>query len=141
ALPISSWAMPLSSLLLGPYFMLAGPWLLHKRTHVNVDILYGQLSERAAALIDCAIYLIIIAFCCVLLSPVWDFAAASLAMRETLFSTWAAPIWPFKLVMPVALVLMIAQALVELLRSALRLVGRPDPMPAAAADNGAENAS
>src|SRR5699024_4482134 len=63
----TSWAMPLSSLLLGPYFMLAGPWLLHRRTHVNVDILYGSLSPRSAALMDCAIYLIIIAFFCILL--------------------------------------------------------------------------
>src|SRR5699024_6028510 len=91
----TSWAMPLSSLLLGPYFMLAGPYLLHSRGHVNVDIVYAKLSPRAAAVVDCLIYLIIIVFFCVLFRPVWQFGYESFAMRETLFSTWSAPIWPF----------------------------------------------
>lgn len=125
----TSWAMPLSSLLLGPYFMLAGPYLLHTKGHVNVDILYASLGARAKAVADCLIYLIIIAFFCVLFQPVWEFAYSSFVMRETLFSTWSAPIWPFKLVIPAAFILMIAQSLVEFLRGLLKAVGHPDPMP------------
>lgn len=126
----TSWAIPLSSLLLGPYFMLAGPYLLHINGHVNVDILHGKLPRKWAAAMDCLIYLVIILFFCLLFGAIWEFAYRSFAMRETLFSTWSAPIWPFKLVIPITFVLMIAQAAVELARAVFRALDRPDPAAA-----------
>src|SRR5680860_544067 len=54
------WALELSTLLLGPYFLLAGPYFLHTAGHVNVDILYSKLSPRMAAIADTGIYTVIV---------------------------------------------------------------------------------
>ncbi|WP_440996628.1 TRAP transporter small permease subunit [Arhodomonas sp. SL1] len=107
------WALELSTLLLGPYFMLAGPYLLHVGGHVNVDILYNRLPPRVAALLDCLTFPIIIALAVIVVRESWPVAMDAYASGETSFSAWNPPIWPVKLLIPVTFALLLAQALAE----------------------------
>ena len=46
------WGMELAVLLFGPYFLLGGPYLLHLRGHVALDLmrqLYPDLPDKRAA--------------------------------------------------------------------------------------------
>ncbi|MDZ7809944.1 MAG: TRAP transporter small permease subunit [Arhodomonas sp.] len=78
------WALELSTLLLGPYFMLAGPYLLHVGGHVNVDILYNRLPPRVAALVDCLTFLVIIALAVIVVRESWPVAIERLCQRRDL---------------------------------------------------------
>ncbi|WP_018717548.1 TRAP transporter small permease subunit [Arhodomonas aquaeolei] len=117
------WALELSTLLLGPYFMLAGPYLLHVGGHVNVDVLYTRLPRRVAAALDCLTFPVIIALCVIVVHESWPVATDAYANGETSFSAWNPPVWPIKLLVPVAFSLLLAQALVETVHAGQRALG------------------
>lgn len=127
------WAMELAVLLFGPYFLLGGPYLLHLRGHVALDLVRQRLDERWNRILDLLNFPVIIAFCLILLA--WSVPAAWSAWTygETSFSAWNPPIWPVKAMVPVSLALMLLQAIAELLRVVWRddaLVGlEPERAP------------
>jgi len=115
------WALELSTLLLGPYFMLAGPYLLHTAGHVNVDIIYGKLSARGAAMVDAGIYPVIGFVACVLIYQSIPVALNSIDSGETSFSSWNPAIWPVKTLIPVAFTLLLLQSIAETLQAINRI--------------------
>ena len=123
------WSVELATLLLGPYFMLAGPYVLHIGGHVNVDVLYARLPRRTAAVVDCLTIPLIVLFALVMLDQSWPLAVNALRLGETSYSAWNPPIWWTKFFLPIGLALLIAQAVVEFLRALARALGRADPLP------------
>lgn len=122
------WGMELAVLLFGPYFLLGGPYLLHLRGHVALDLVYQRLSERWRRRMDLVNYPVIVVFCVILLFYAVPLAYNSWALRETSFSAWNAPVWPAKLIVPLALALLMLQALAEFVRR-LWLDERPAAAP------------
>lgn len=112
----SSWAMELATLVFGPYFLLAGPHLLHERGHVSLDLVQHAVGPRGRRILEIINYPIIIAFCVILLFYAVPFASQAFEYGETSYSSWNPPIWPIKLFVPLALVLLGLQATVEWLR-------------------------
>lgn len=115
------WALELSTLLLGPYFLLAGPYFLHTAGHVNVDILYSKLSPRWAALADTGIYTVIVVISCVLIYQSIPIAENAIASGETSFSSWNPAIWPVKTLIPIAFSLLLLQSVAELFAAIQRI--------------------
>ena len=128
------WAIELARLMLGPYFLLVGPYVLHIGGHVNVDVLYANLPRRAAAALDLLTVPVIVYFAVMLLVYSAPLALSSFQAGETSTSAWDPQVWPAKAAMPVAVVLLIAQALVEWVRAVCRVLGRPDPCAPAAGE-------
>lgn len=114
------WGMELAVLLFGPYFLLGGPYLLHLRGHVAFDLARQRLSRRANRVLDLLNFPVIIAFCLILLAYSAPAAWSAWTYRETSFSAWNPPIWPVKLAVPLALLLMLLQALAEFLKTIFR---------------------
>ncbi|MBP1849342.1 TRAP transporter small permease subunit [Rhizobium halophytocola] len=112
----SSWAMELATLVFGPYFLLAGPYLLHERGHVSLDLVQNSVGPGIRRALEVVNYPIIIAFCVILLFYAVPFAQQSWDYGETSYSSWNPVIWPVKLFIPVALVLLGLQAAAEWLR-------------------------
>lgn len=119
------WAAEATVFACGILYLLGGPWTLLEDKHVRVDALYGRLSPRARALVDCFTYF---PFCLYLLVMIWataHYALESLELGETTMSPWNPPIWPMKLIMLLALVLVFVQGTVKFLRDlALLATGR-----------------
>jgi TRAP-type mannitol/chloroaromatic compound transport system permease small subunit len=113
------WAMELATLMFGPYFLLAGPYLLHTHGHVNLDLVQRAMGPRATRILSMINYPVIIAFCVILLFYAWPFAVQAWEYRETSFSSWNPPIWPVKFFIPLSLLLLGLQAIVEWLRMIL----------------------
>lgn len=111
------WAMEASTLLFGPHFMLAGPYLLHLKGHVAVDIFSEKLHGRLKAASEIFCYLIIAVFGAVFAYVSWPLAMNSYGMGETSFSAWNPPVWWLKFIVPLAFALLCAQALVEAIRA------------------------
>lgn len=114
------WGMELAVLIFGPYFLFGGPYLLHLKGHVTLDIARQRMSARWQHRMDLLNYPVIIVFCGILLYFSVPSAWSSWNYAETSFSAWNPPIWPVKAAVPLALALMLLQALAEYLRIVFR---------------------
>jgi TRAP-type mannitol/chloroaromatic compound transport system permease small subunit len=111
------WGMELAVLLFGPYFLLGGPYLLHLKGHVALDVARQRLSPAWQRRLDLVNFPIIVLFCAILLYFSVPAAYSAFTYRETSFSAWNPPIWPVKAAVPLALALMLLQAVVEFFRT------------------------
>ena len=112
------WAHELSVHLFGAYSILAGAYVLLHDQHVKIDIFYNRFSKRGRAIIDCVTYLMFFVFLWVLLRYGFEMAWSSVKFRETVSpSPWASPVWPAKLTIPLAALLVLLQGLANFIRS------------------------
>lgn len=119
------WALELSTLLLGPYFLLAGPYFLHTAGHVNVDILHRKLTPRLTAIADTGIYAVIVLISCILVYQSIPIAQNSIGVGETSFSSWNPVIWPVKTLIPFAFILLLLQSVAEMF-TAIQHINHPE---------------
>lgn len=112
----TTWGMELAVLLFGPYFLLGGPYLLHLKGHVALDVVRQRLSPMWQRRMDLVNYPMIVIFCAILLYFSVPSAWSSWEYKETSFSAWNPPVWPIKAFVPLALALMMMQAIIEFLR-------------------------
>ncbi|ANW00907.1 TRAP transporter small permease subunit [Bradyrhizobium icense] len=122
------WTAELAQLIFGVYAVIAGGYLLVERAHVNVDIVYGKLSRIQKAKLDLATSLLFFLFLGVLIWQAADMAWDSAASLETSYSIWNPHIWPVKLAIPIAGVLLLLQGLVRLV-SDIRTINGLDNDP------------
>ncbi|MCS6996492.1 MAG: TRAP transporter small permease subunit [Casimicrobiaceae bacterium] len=116
------WALNAHIMLYGTLFMMAGAYTLAKGGHVRGDILYRALSPRTQAVIDLLLYLVFFLPGVIALTWAgWIYFGESFAIREKTFSATPLPLYPFKLVIPVAGALLLLQGLVEIARCILCL--------------------
>lgn len=119
------WTSEFTQLVFGVYAVIGGGYLLVERAHVNVDIFYGRFSRRRKALVDVLTSVLFFLFLGVLLwqgtSMAWD----SIERLETSQSIWNPPVWPVKLAIPVAGVLLLLQGIVRLAADIRVLMGLP----------------
>lgn len=114
------WASELALLLFGPYFLLAGPYVLHLRAHVAMDLIRQKLPPAANRVLELINIPIIVIFAAILIAYSLPLAIESFNYRETSFSAWNPPIWWTKTAVPLSLGLMMAQAVAEFLRVLFR---------------------
>ncbi|MDY0309972.1 MAG: TRAP transporter small permease [Castellaniella sp.] len=108
------WGMELAVLLFGPYFLLGGPYLLHLGGHVNMDLFRTRMSQRIRTVADVFSQIVILFFCAVMLYYATPLVLQSIEYRETTFSAWNPPLWPYKLAVPLSMLLLALQSLAEL---------------------------
>lgn len=121
------WTAELATLIFGVYAIIGGGYLLAERGHVNVDIFYGQLSQRRRALLDVVTWPLFLLFVGVLLWQGWDIAVEAIEDLERSNSVWKAPLWPTKALIPVAAILLLLQGCVRLWSDIRVLRGQPIP--------------
>jgi len=112
----TEWSFELNYLTNGVYFLLLGAFTFAVRGHVNVDIFYARFSPRTQAIVDLITAPLFFFFISMMLIFGAQFALDSLAYRETLSSAWAPPIYPVKMIIPVAAVMLILQGLAKFIR-------------------------
>lgn len=121
----TSWVFEFNYLIHGVYFMILGAYTYAVRGHVNVDILYGRLSRRGQACLDLLTAPLFFFFMAMMFWFGGRFALVSFGFRETLSSAWAPPIWPVKMVIPLAAGLVLLQGLAKFVKDLyLVLTGR-----------------
>jgi TRAP-type mannitol/chloroaromatic compound transport system permease small subunit len=112
------WVFDITYMLYGIMFMMAGAYTLSKNGHVRGDVLYGFFKPRTQALFDLILYFIF--FIPGIIALVYagiHFAAVSVAINEhTTQTANGPPIWPFKMIIPVAGGLLFIQGLAEIVR-------------------------
>lgn len=111
----TTWGMELAVLLFGPYFLLGGPYLLHLGGHVSLDLFHRRLRPERRRIMDAFHLVVIIMFCMILLYYSWPLATQAFEYRETSFSAWNPPVWPYKFAVPASMILLALQSVAELL--------------------------
>jgi TRAP-type mannitol/chloroaromatic compound transport system permease small subunit len=108
------WTAEFAQLIFGVYAVICGGYLLVERGHVNVDIIYGRFSRVAKAKVDLATSFLFFLFLCVLIWQSADMAWESAEKLERSSSIWNPHIWPVKLAIPIAGILLLLQGLVRI---------------------------
>lgn len=111
----TSWAPELATLLFGPFFLFGGPYLLHIGGHVAVDIISAKAEGRTKLFLSALSMLLALVFGAILLRFSLPLAVSAFEYGETSYSGWNPVIWPTKTALPVAALLLILQALAELI--------------------------
>jgi len=115
------WGQELTQLTFGVYVILSGGHIMRWGGHVNVDILYAKFSLRTKALVDICTSVLFFLFCGMLLIYGGSLALDSMSYWEHSISAWGPPLWPFKLMIPVAAALILLQGTAKLIRDVLTL--------------------
>jgi TRAP-type mannitol/chloroaromatic compound transport system permease small subunit len=110
----TSWGPELATLLFGPFFLLGGPYLLHLRGHVAVDILSEKAQGRLKTGLAVAAALLALLFGLVLIWFSIPLALQAYQYGETSYSAWNPIVWPAKMVLPLAAIMLALQSLAEI---------------------------
>ena len=124
------WAYDMTFMLYGTFFMVGAAFTLQRRGHIRTDSYYGEWSPRRQAWVDLVCYLVMfLPFAGVFLFYGWGYFMKAFATHETFVSSpWSPITWPFKLMMPLAGLLLLVQGASELLKClhAIRFGSWPD---------------
>lgn len=113
------WAGDLSTILYGAFFMLGSAYTLQQQQHIRTDFLYEGWSTRTKGMVDSILYIT-----CyfpglgIFLWLSWTYALKSTQLQERIISSpWMPHIWPLKLCIPLAILLLLIQGISELTKS------------------------
>lgn len=113
-----AWAFDGMIMLYGTLFMMSGAYTLSKNGHVRGDVLYGFFEPRTQATLDLTLYVLFFIPGVVALTYAgYFYAAESWAINEhSNITADGPPIYPFKTVIPLAGLFLLAQGVVEIVR-------------------------
>jgi TRAP-type mannitol/chloroaromatic compound transport system permease small subunit len=114
----NAWAFDGMIMLYGTLFMMSGAYTLSKNGHVRGDVLYGFFEPRTQATLDLILYfLFFIPGVVALTYAGYFYAAESWAINEhSNITADGPPVYPFKTVIPLAGLFLLAQCVVEIVR-------------------------
>ena len=112
------WAYDLAYMLYAGMFMLGAAYALRNGAHVRTDFLYNNWSDRGKALADVVGYILFLPALLFYMLALSGFALHSWQIGErSVESAWRPPLYPFKIMMAVAMALLLLQSIVEFLRA------------------------
>ena len=119
-----SWTFEMSQFLFGILFILGGGYTLLNKEHVNVDVIYHKLSLKNKTIVEIITSIFIFIYLGVLIWKGWNFAWRSFEIGERTVSGWAPYIWPIKMLIPIGAVLVLFQALSNIIKQAFEAFGK-----------------
>lgn len=98
-------------------FLLAAPWTLAVNEHIRIDVVNSRLSPTKRNVIEIAGHLLfLLPMAAMIVYTSWTFFSTSFAQNEQSPNAGGLPLWPIKLLIPVAFALLFAQGLSELIK-------------------------
>jgi TRAP-type mannitol/chloroaromatic compound transport system permease small subunit len=121
------WGYEVSTWVMGASFVLAIAYALLTDSHVRVDFLHDFLGPKARHTFDVLGYVLFVLPLLLWLSwGMWGyFYGAFKTAERSGQSAWNPVIWPFRLVLFLGVVILTLQVIVEVVKSASALGGRP----------------
>lgn len=111
------WSNEFSMYIFGALGVLSGGYVLTKDQHIKVDIFYSMYPKRAKAIVDCVAVAFIVFWGILIIYYGWPYFLKTFARNELSITSWRAPLWPIRLTVPVAGVLLIVAAISKLMKS------------------------
>ncbi len=114
----TNWAFDLSYFMYGALFMMAGAYTLSRNGHVRGDVVYRLMPVRVQASIDLVLFIFFFmpGFAALFYYGI-PYAEISWNIREvSIYSPTGAPVYPHKMLIPIASFLMLLQGFAEIVR-------------------------
>jgi TRAP-type mannitol/chloroaromatic compound transport system permease small subunit len=112
------WANDITMMLYGTFYMIGAAYCLLRGSHIRTDLLYRLYPPKWQGRVDLVCYLFLFFPGMILfLDAGWDYAMRSWVMQERAASAFGAPIYLFKMIIPISAVLILLQGVSELLKS------------------------
>jgi TRAP-type mannitol/chloroaromatic compound transport system permease small subunit len=113
------WSFDVTYMLYGTIFMLGAAYALHKGAHIRTDFFFEHWSLRTRGIIDSTAYVVFFFPAIITLMVVsWSEGYYAFQIGETSEQTpWRPILWPFKLVVPLACLLLLIQGVSETIKS------------------------
>lgn len=119
----SLWTLETAQFAMVAYYLLGGPYSIQMGSNVRMDLLYSRWSDRGKAWMDAFTVFFLIFFLGVLFYGAIDSTAYAFRYNERSPTAWRPHIWPIKVTMCLAILLMLLQAISELFKDILKLRG------------------
>lgn len=114
------WAFDVTKQLYGFYFILLGGYALRHQAHVKVDLVTEHLPPPLRRFVEAAGYVIFFfPFAWIFTRESWKFAMTSWRQGEVTYGAVSLPVYPLKMAMFVAAVLLLIQGISEFLKLVL----------------------
>lgn len=113
----TNWSNMLSLYIFGGTSVLAGGWILKRDKNIRVDIFYCMYSKRVQGIADCITCLFVFFWGYLITYFGWIKFINAVNRHEVSFTSWVVPMWPIRLTIPAAGVILIFAALCKLIRS------------------------
>ena len=113
------WSFDVTYMLYGTIFMLGSAYALHKGAHIRTDFFFEKWSIRTKGVIDSTAYLVfffpaLIVFLWVSWAEGWYAFSIGEVSEQT---PWRPILWPYKMVVPLATLLLLIQGISEVIKS------------------------
>jgi TRAP-type mannitol/chloroaromatic compound transport system permease small subunit len=113
------WSFELTYMLYGTIFMLGCAYALHKGAHIRTDFFFEKWSTRTKGVIDSTAYLLLFfpslaVFFWVGMEEAWYAYSIGEVSEQT---PWRPILWPYKMVIPLACLLLLIQGISETIKS------------------------
>jgi TRAP-type mannitol/chloroaromatic compound transport system permease small subunit len=117
----TTWAFDFSYITYGALFLMSGAYTLSRNAHVRGDFLYRSWPPRRQATLDLVLYFIFfLPGICALVYSGWFYARMSVRFLEvSIFSPAGIPVFPLKVLIPLAGTLLLIQGIAEIIRCIL----------------------
>lgn len=116
------WGLEVCEFLLVIITCLGGGYTLLHKGHVKVDIIYANFPLKVKAVMDMIMYPVILMIALILVWYGGEEFWMAYKSGTTSFSGWPVIMWPFKMFIPIAGVLLGLQTLAKWIRDLLTLV-------------------
>ena len=118
------WGGQILSILFVALVVLGGGYVLLKDGHVRMDVLYSRWSPRRRAITDVATFVVFLLFTTMLAWQTVEMAWASVKIREASWAAFHGPIYPKKVALALATVLLLLQGISRFVRN-IRFIKSP----------------
>ncbi len=113
------WSFDLTYMLYGTIFMLGAAFALHKGAHIRTDFFFEKWSIKTKGIIDSVAYVVFFFPSILVFGWVgWTEGYYAFSIGEVSEQTpWRPILWPFKMVIPLACLLLLIQGVSETIKS------------------------
>ena len=121
----TEWSIELSLFVVGTTFLLGGAYVVSRREHIRMDILYNRWSVRRRAIADLATFPLLFAFFIVLIVGGIGSVAFTLRSDQHFSGAWGPPMAPIKIIIMIAASLILLQGIAIFIRDLSIVRGKP----------------
>lgn len=120
----SYWTLEMAQYILVAYYLVGGAYSIQLGANVRMDLFYENWSTRKKAWVDCFTIFMLIFYLGVMLYGGLDSMIYSIETKQRSASLWRPLIWPVKAVMCTGILMMLLQAISELIKDVATLRGK-----------------
>jgi TRAP-type mannitol/chloroaromatic compound transport system permease small subunit len=110
------WSQEVACFIAAVFTLLGGGYALLHKAHVRVDFVFNRLPIKWKARADLFTSLLFFFFAILIIWEGADMAWNSIQVKEHLAGAWHGPIYPFKIFVPIAGILLLLQGIAKFIR-------------------------